>query len=502
MIILVVLLSTISISYAWAMRGTILGGERGALLPGAMLGLILAWASGSEVFTRSFWIISAVCACSMFFGGSQTYGQTIGMTHDLVNKSRRIRGRVGLTVKGALWFALAGGLTAMAFGAVAGEYTVWQIVLLVALMPAAKWLGFLLLNTPQKPKEGKFPAIYFSEGRFEIWGGLAFMVVELMVFQIAKGDWFALNMTIAGLISGGAGFLVGNIFQTGSSHRNKKGRYHFFGVIYEKGYIESWKLMEFTLGAFGGLGLSLCFCASYSTVRRYASQIVYGGGAWNPLGDSADKLAYIWIALVVLHALLYIVPAPKPWKKEIAEKLASGQISEERYDELMKTATDNKPPKIYSAVAWISENAVWTLYSFIPLLLSLLGSVLAAKLTVISVMLWALVDEIVFSKYLERFIHKKFVRVFSIAVSVAVLCIQLFSVFEVSMWTAWIFLCISYEIAQCFLMFGPKQASRDLAAAGGSVREMIFNYKAGLTIRGFSILCVIYMLIIGAIIFK
>ena len=32
-----------AVSYAWGMRGTTIGGEKGAMLPGAMIGLLIAF---------------------------------------------------------------------------------------------------------------------------------------------------------------------------------------------------------------------------------------------------------------------------------------------------------------------------------------------------------------------------------------------------------------------------------------------------------------------------
>ncbi len=39
--ILCVFLTTLAASYGWGMRGSLIGGEKGAMLPGALIGLIL-----------------------------------------------------------------------------------------------------------------------------------------------------------------------------------------------------------------------------------------------------------------------------------------------------------------------------------------------------------------------------------------------------------------------------------------------------------------------------
>ena len=41
-ILLFIGLSTVAMSYGWGMRGTNIGGETGAMLPGALMGLLAA----------------------------------------------------------------------------------------------------------------------------------------------------------------------------------------------------------------------------------------------------------------------------------------------------------------------------------------------------------------------------------------------------------------------------------------------------------------------------
>ena len=68
------------------MRGAVIGGEKGAMLPGAFIGLILAWFSGGGI-RECFWIPAAAGLMGMTFGGIEPYGETIGMVdgeHDVV----------------------------------------------------------------------------------------------------------------------------------------------------------------------------------------------------------------------------------------------------------------------------------------------------------------------------------------------------------------------------------------------------------------------------------
>ena len=56
----------------------------------------------------------------------------------------------------------------------------------------------------------------------------------------------------------------------------KNGRY-LFGKLFRNGVIDGWKLMEYVLGAFGGLGLSLAFCIRYNDIKKYNALIAANG---------------------------------------------------------------------------------------------------------------------------------------------------------------------------------------------------------------------------------
>ena len=117
--VLVIVLCLFAGSYTWGMRGTILGGERGAMLPGAVLALILLYAGGSLPLTAAFPLSAVVGAAGMFFGGSQTYGETISLTREADGSLRRY-GRLGLAVKGAGWFGVFGGIFSFGVSAWSG----------------------------------------------------------------------------------------------------------------------------------------------------------------------------------------------------------------------------------------------------------------------------------------------------------------------------------------------------------------------------------------------
>ena len=69
-----------AVSYAWGMRGTTIGGEKGAMLPGAMIGLLIAFFSKILIAQEHFYIFAGLGAVSMYLGGSMTYGETLGLS--------------------------------------------------------------------------------------------------------------------------------------------------------------------------------------------------------------------------------------------------------------------------------------------------------------------------------------------------------------------------------------------------------------------------------------
>ena len=256
--IVFVLVTTFALSYGWGMRGLLVGGEKGAMVPGAMLGIMLAWFSGSEVVRENYWFLTAAGLMAMTFGGTETYGETIGMTlHRERETYNPVKGYGGLALKGALWFSVAAGFVGMTFGAMTGEIYKWyDIVALFVAMPLLQEIGYRIFNTPYDKQAKKFPKIFFSLTRREEWGRNVFVLLEIAVLAAVRGDWLTLIMAAAGAISGAIGWIVAMRFYVLSAYPMKNSKW-FFGILSKKKLIEGWKTMEFTLGAFGGLGISL-----------------------------------------------------------------------------------------------------------------------------------------------------------------------------------------------------------------------------------------------------
>jgi len=496
---IVLLLAFLGGSYLWAMRGTILGGQKGAIHPGAFLGLIIALATGSQYMMDNMWVLTAVGGAAMFFGGSQSYGQTIDLATEKDDIARRTAGRVGIFMKGATWFGIFAGIIAFAFNALLGDYKVWEIVLFVALIPVCKWLGFLVLNSPQKPKKGKLPIFYFSEGRFEMWGGLTFVVLQLIAFAIAKKDWFILIMTLVGFLAGGLGFTIGIIMQNSVKWASFNNRY-IFGKLQKNGYVSGWKTMEFTLGGVGGLGTVLCFILTYPKEKLAAFE-ASGGSAINLSDDIIKWLTIGWIVCTAIYCVLSIIPEPPKKVSDIEARLKSGEISQKRANELMKTASKEKSYAFRNALEGFADEVYhWFVLVYLGILLPLLGCTFVAKLLSVGMIFWVVAE-----KFIKKNYHKRaFTSIVPFKVIMVIASLGLFAlqfvteftgVLEFTPFALFAFYLLSYEILEVIILYGPK----------GELRNFREKRKAGgdgstLTVRVFSWFEIAVCIIIGALI--
>ena len=301
--VLCVIFTTIAASYAWGMRGAVIGGEKGAMLPGVFIGTVLAWFSGGAI-RENFWIIAAAGLMGMTFGGTETYGETIGMVlHRGRADYRPVKGYAGLAVKGALWFSVCGGFIAFAFSAMSGSvYSTADIVIFCVLIPVIQQVGYRVFNKPYDKARGIHPQIYYSVTRREEWGSNLALVFAMLTLAVIKNDGLMLTMLSCGLIAGSAGWVAAMKAYEYSVFPMSNGRY-LFDKIYRKGIFDGWKLMEFILGAAGGLGLSIGFCTQYDVIEKY-NRIIEEKGRFSPLAHFEEFMPYA--AALFVFAILII----------------------------------------------------------------------------------------------------------------------------------------------------------------------------------------------------
>ena len=302
---------SIAVSYGWGMRGMIIGGERGAVLPGALLGMFLALFSGNEMISQHFYLFAAAGAIGMAYGGFEPYAQTMSfiLHHDKPEHNPK-RGYLGLMLKGALWFGICGSVLGMAFSALSGAYyKPLSLIIFIALIPLMQGVGVLLFNKPFNKEKGTFPKLYLSITSREEWGGNLVMLICFIIFALINNDLYSILFSVTGIVSGAIGWTIAIKMYDFQAHPMKNGKY-FFGK-YQKS-IDGWKIMEYTLGAFTGLCFAIFFFATKDTMLADRMHIAeeYGGFV-NYMGEKGSLIfAIVSVAMMFLIAVQYIDAEP------------------------------------------------------------------------------------------------------------------------------------------------------------------------------------------------
>lgn len=382
----IILTVSIALSYGWGMRGSLIGSERGAVLPGALLGMFLALFSGSELIAKNFYFFAAAGGMSMAYGGTQTYGQTLGfITHHGKPDYAPKKGYAGVALKGGLWHGISGAVLGIMFSAAGGQYySPVSIVIFFALIPVMQIVGGLIFNSPYKPKEGKFPKIYFSIDRREEWGCNLVTLLCLLIFTLVNKDLYAFFFSVTGIVGGAAGFSFGMVLYDFMDHPMKNGKY-FFGSNQNK--VSGWKTMELTFGAVTGLFFAVYFVATKDTMlKERIDMIEANGGIWNPMGSLADILPWISAALVIL-----VKPV------ELLDK----KLSDYAIDQIQHPA-----------------------FFIFPMILTLLGSNLGAQLAAFSLIVYFAAEKTIFDR-IGKFSKKTkpaVIAVFTLITIASVIC--------------------------------------------------------------------------------
>jgi hypothetical protein len=246
---LAILFPALAMCLGWGIRGQF-GGETGAMVPGAMVGLALALLAGWRGKDAVRLAAVATFACSL--GGMMTYGQTIGLVQNQYPSPTYWWGLLGLAIKGGVWIGITGAFLAIA---ASDRYRPGELALMLLGMFVLGALGVQLLNRPHHPPE-QLPLIYFSarndpKPRVEWWGGLWFALIGLMVYVGAfKKHWQAVAMALWGIVAGAVGFSFGEVLQAWGTHQKPLGEAM-------QHWIDWWKVMEMTFGFIAGAGLGI-----------------------------------------------------------------------------------------------------------------------------------------------------------------------------------------------------------------------------------------------------
>ena len=468
--LITIALTTLALSYSWGMRGLVVGGEKGAMLPGAYLGLLLAWFSGSDVIRENFWIFVAAGALSMFFGGSETYGQTLGF---VIHPERRLGGRMkgytGVALKGALWFGLSGTVLGMTFSAAAGMYKWYDMVIMVLLIPIAQIVGVRLFNYPFDKKNGVFPTMYFSVDRREEWGGNLATILVIVTFVCMRSEDLALILGFAGAGSGALGWVIALWLYKISERPLKNGKY-LLGKAARRGYVNGWKIMEYALGAIGGFGISLLYCLKFDSVEHRIA-LIEKSGIWSPIADLEPWISVAAFAVLMLSVLQYVVAY-------IKTKNAEGKVFKDPY---------------------ILDSIERPLYYLLPLMAVLLGSVNTAKVISGFVIYWVVVEKTAFGGRLDGYKNKAKIRVILIMSAVAILALQIFAG-GFGVMSTWLLYGLPYLIMEFVYRFSPKNREK-IKTAGDRLRGLKTFLKEDITVYPFFVLQIAALYVCGIVVF-
>jgi len=405
-IILFIAVSTVAMSYGWGMRGTTLGGEKGAMLPGALMGLMLALFSGSPFLREHFYLLSAAGALGIYFGGSMSYMQSIGLGSDSNPPEDLKRGLTGIFVKGSIWFGLFGAVVGMFLTFLSRGYDLKAVVMIFGCMPAAGLLGSQLFDRPFDAEKGIHPKIYFSRNRPEGMGVLFGILVELVVFAAIYKDSVALWLILGSTVSGGAGFVLAQLMNIRSKYPNKKG-WQFLGKYHKRGWIDTWKIAECSYGAIAGLGISTTFVLVANFSPAYRVQFITS--VPQPLRIEPWILPVIFVALLGIDLIKYVIKRPKT-EKELRYMRSRGWMSDAELELALQKA-GKEPSKAWLLYEKIAHTAEFPIYCFIPLLFIFLGSMDVAKLVSFYVLWFVLVEQ----QALDRFNRFKTIYLWRIA---------------------------------------------------------------------------------------
>lgn len=227
----------LAVALGWGLRGEI-GGEQGALIPGALLGLAIAIASGKKRWLEKAPVIGAGGALGMSLGGIQSYGILIGYTQgiDMLNVTY---GYLSLAVVGGLWGAFCAGILGMVLSDRQKSLPFW-VLFLIAIYISAQISYFILI---------KVLKLLMTPPRVENWALVLGAVVALFVINFIQKEHKTCRLVLRGFIVGAIGFMFGESLQVYGK---------FLGPEFDW-----WKVMEISFGFVLGIGIS------YAVFREY-----------------------------------------------------------------------------------------------------------------------------------------------------------------------------------------------------------------------------------------
>ncbi len=264
------LLAAMAAGMGWGIRGQY-GHETGAMIAGALTSLTLVMLFVPTASSLHAARAAAMMTVAIGIGGSMTYGQTVGLTHDneLIGNWEALRwGMLGLFVKGAIWIGFAGTFFGMGLGG--KRYHPLEMAVLLPVLLGLLFVGVWLVNSPYDPGTKTLPWIYFSDDwyfepgsdlkpRREVWGGLLIALLSLVAYvRLLRHDRLAGRMALAGMLGGGFGFAGGQCVQAFARWNPELFTEGALSAYHEYfRHFNWWNMMETTFGLIFGATLAL-----------------------------------------------------------------------------------------------------------------------------------------------------------------------------------------------------------------------------------------------------
>ncbi len=499
--ILLVITIIPAVSYAWGMRGTTIGGEKGAMLPGAIIGLVIAMFSGILIIREHFYIFSALGAVSMYLGGAMTYGETLGISMNSKPAENMKKGLIALFVKGFLWFGCFGAIFTTGVNAVCYAYSFKELLIILGVTPLSAVSLYFIFNKPLKPAENKFPKIYFSKTRQESWGALLGVFLTLFIFAIIKANTFTVIFSISCALFGGWGWVLGQLLQIYSIHYADNSTSYFGRLLGKSNNVSSWKIMECVLGAFGGLGAAVGFILTYDTFKTTVFNLEKNGGLL-PFNKTFSKVAFIiWLVLLAIDLIHYFIKKPET-KSQLKKKLKTKEITQEQYSARLLKAVDSVP-KSYDIYYKITEIIESVLYAALPFILICLGCKNTAVTVSFFLLFFVLCQEIA----LEKVITPKFTLSLKIIlglISAVILVLQLVVEMQFNAKVTLILYTLIYEVLTLVWLVPQLIISASVNThTNTKLKDKIVNWfnivksnKIFLKVHGYFILCIVITIMI------
>ncbi|MBA4848923.1 photosystem II biosynthesis protein [Emticicia sp. BO119] len=260
-----ILVVALSLGTAWAIRGQF-GHEHGAAWAGGIGCLSLLLVAKREDWYARFFSITMAGALGWGLGGIMSYGIVVGYgrADDFVNA---YYGLMMLFVIGGLYGYVGGGLFGLALSNTAKNPVKWANLIVEMVAGAILFYYFIITEFEW----------FMTPPRSEAWAACFGAAVAMTWFMVRHQRNSALRVAVFSGLGGGFGFAFGNFLQVLGSVSGIK--FNF------------WNVMEYTLGFFGGLGMS------YGTLTS----------SWEASESSQKKTSQLFPLLMVVLLIPFTV---------------------------------------------------------------------------------------------------------------------------------------------------------------------------------------------------